>query len=149
MWLKWTVLCLTIYEILSLETKVFIESIEKNIMVKLEKPIKTEAMSLAKTINIYNRALNELLEMCKSKKIAKMLLVRNIYNKGGPQFLKSDLDFNYLRKECGWSELEIIEVRNLLGDTMILWQNFRRFIKVHSDWFNYLEQPYTSRNSFA
>ena len=147
MWIQWTVFCLTIYEILSIDTKVFIESIEKNIVVKLQKPIKTEAMSLAKTINIYNRAFNDLLEMCKSRKVAKMLIVKNIYRKDGPEFIKSELDFDYLRKECGWSKLEIIEVRNLLGDTMILWENFKRFMKVHSDWLDNLPQPYASTNS--
>lgn len=130
-----------------METKVFVESLEKNILVKLQKPIQTEAMRLAKTINIYNRAFNELLEMCKSRKPAKMLLVKNIYDKGGPQFIKSFLDLNYLRKECGWSELQIIEVRNLLADTMILWQNFRRFIKVHSNWFDTLQQPFFRNSS--
>lgn len=147
MWLKWTVFCLTIFEVLSIDTKVFIESIEKNILVKLEKPTKTEALSLVKTINIYNRAFNDLLEMCKSRKVPKMLIVKNIYDNGGPKFLKTNLDYNYLRKECGWSELEINEVRNILGDTMILWENFRRFMKVHSDWFDSLVQPYPNNNS--
>lgn len=130
-----------------METKVFLESLDKNIVAKLEKPIQTKAMRLAKTINIYNRAFNELLEMCKSRKPTKMLLVKNIYDKGGPQFLKSDFDFNYLRKERGWCELEIIEVRNLLADTMILWENFRRFMKVHSNWFDNVHQPFFSNSS--
>lgn len=147
MLVKWTVLCLTIYECFSLDTRVFIDSIDKNIVVKLEKPIKTEALQLAKTINIYNRAFNEILEMCKLRKVSKMLLVKNIYDEGGPRFLKSHLDINYLRKECGWSDLEIFEVRNLIGDTLILWQNFRRFMRVHSRWFDNVNKQFLNTSS--
>lgn len=112
------------------EPKIFLNLIDENIMKILENPDNSKIWSLMKYLNNYNKNFASMFGDCKQKnKYDTYSVLSHVYKAGGPTFLNFTLNYDILRKEHGWSEIETLDLRNLISDTWVLWQNFKMFVE--------------------
>ncbi|KAG8335892.1 hypothetical protein J6590_058672 [Homalodisca vitripennis] len=126
-------LLLSIHSSLSIEEtpKFFLGSVEKNIvsLLKNENLIGV-AQSLVYSVSTYNRFLSDILVQCRGENFGQLMVTKTLCGAGGPQILKHNFNHTYLKNTCGWSEIEILDFRNAISDTLVLWQNFKRYANV-------------------
>uniref|UniRef100_A0A1B6MUF1 F-box domain-containing protein n=1 Tax=Graphocephala atropunctata TaxID=36148 RepID=A0A1B6MUF1_9HEMI len=111
--------------------KFFLGSVEKNIMSLLKHVNLTGiASSLVYSVSTYNRFLTDILVQCKGENFGQLMVTKTLHDAGGPQILKHNFNYTYLKDTCRWSEIEILDFRNAISDTLVLWQNFKRYANV-------------------
>lgn len=132
MFLKFLLLPISLHVCINQDPpKFFLGSVEKTIISLMQNGNLTGiAYDLIFSTMSYNRFLTDILVQCKGENFGQLMVSKSLCDAGGPQILKHNFNHTYLRHGCGWSEIEILDFRNILSDTLVVWQNFKRFANV-------------------
>lgn len=139
MYLKFTILIALAHFCVNEDPpKFFLGSIEKNIInVMNNNNWSGMAYDLIFTTMSYNRYLTDILVQCKNNNIGELMVTKSLCEAGGPRMLRHNFNHTFLKQDCGWSEIEILDFRNILSDTAVVWQTFKRIVSAlqwHKKW---------------
>uniref|UniRef100_A0A1B6E6C3 Prolyl 4-hydroxylase alpha-subunit N-terminal domain-containing protein n=1 Tax=Clastoptera arizonana TaxID=38151 RepID=A0A1B6E6C3_9HEMI len=104
----------------------FLNRLDDNIVEYMVNPSKELADRILDELDLYNQSLNSIIELINLRDPGVLETCREILDRRGPRTLHEEVDESYLQKGFGWTDEKLTEFRNIIGDTKLLWDMFKK-----------------------
>lgn len=104
----------------------FLNNLDDNVVEYMVNPSKETSERILDELDLYNQSLNSIIDLIKIRDPGVIPTCREILDRRGPRTLHEEVDEAYLQKGFGWSDAKLTEFRNIIGDTRLLWDLFKK-----------------------